>query len=480
MHLVIWKKHELRNHKIRHYYPLKFVFVLLFLDTFSLSMIIFVYSVLCFNKKTSISCTFSCMYYPVFGLIKTKDTGSIAASGSDGEPTGELTPEQATGEQATEQPTGELDMFSEYKVWLVLCGFIAPFICLLSHVGFIVVAWVSDPEHAWSSALRTLFSFLFFFFMFRQSYVRFNYKPYPLNCVSLMWCISFGWLCSWCQACCCNDNSFCPHKKIFTMEEMEPLLNITEQDTKEDKVESEEIHFNFKAFFISGVLGIFIAGIQALIIFSFIELPFSTDTAPSYILNIMQLAFLVIAAFIAYKVIVLHKPTEISILERVTGILKYLKQPNGGPEEQPNGVPEEQPNGVPEEQPNGVPEEQPNGVPEEQPNGGLQQQPNGGPQQQPNGGPQQQPNGGPQQQPNGGPEEQPNGGPQQQPNGGPEEQLNGGPQQQPNGGPQDQQQPNGGPEQQPNGGPEQQPNGGPQQQPNGVPEQQPNGNTDGT
>ena len=310
MVLVLRNKHELSNHNFKQYYPLNFVFVCFALDAFFLITITLVYAILFINYfcaknkcKCIISCCFACMYYPVFGLIKTKDEGQITPS--------------------VEQT---LNMFSEYQVWLVLCGFVAPFICLLSHVGFIVVAWVSAPEHAWSATLWTFFSLLFFFFMFRQSYIRFNnLKQRPQDTYNRCACIIryFGCLLCWFYTCCCNENSCCPEHAGDILEELD-ALNVDEENKQGDEVIVENIDFDFRAFFLSGVLGLFISGIQALIIFSFIELPFSTDTTPAYILNILQLAFLVTATLIAYNVFVLRKPTERFILEKVTKILNHL------------------------------------------------------------------------------------------------------------------------------------------------------------
>ena len=321
MVMVFRNKHELSNHNFKHYYPLNFVFVCFALDAFFLAIITFVYTILFINyfcaknkwsKRIIVFC-FACMYYPVFGLIKTKDKGQIAAS-------------CVTNRTSNVERT--LNMFSEYQVWLVLSGFVATFICLLSHIGFIVVAWVSAPEHAWSTTLLTLFSFLFFFFMFRQSYIRFNnLKPGPKDAYDRCACIIryFCCLCCWFYACCCNENSCCQEEAGDILEELD-ALNIDEENNKDDKVEEKSIDFDFRAFFISGVLGLFISGIQALIMFSFIELPFSTDTTPSYILNILQLTFLVTATLIAYNVFALRKPTEQFILEKVTKILNHLPE----------------------------------------------------------------------------------------------------------------------------------------------------------
>ena len=178
---LIWKNHhELSNHK--HYYPIYFVIGLFVIDVISLFAVFYVYLYLfitcCIgdeNKCTLawLSCIFACMYFPIFGPI-------------DPETDNNDSPENKTAQKQLGQRlslnadvketngTTNSEMLSEYKIWLVLSGFIAPFVCLLSHSGFIIVAWVSNPQHAWSSALRTLFSFLFFFFMLRQAYMQFN------------------------------------------------------------------------------------------------------------------------------------------------------------------------------------------------------------------------------------------------------------------------------------------------------------------
>ena len=63
------------------------------------------------------------------------------------------------------------------KAWLLLISLIAPFVCIGTHGGFVVMAWTSDPGEASSLAVVFALSFFYYFFGFRQLYIRISSIP---------------------------------------------------------------------------------------------------------------------------------------------------------------------------------------------------------------------------------------------------------------------------------------------------------------
>ena len=61
-------------------------------------------------------------------------------------------------------------------VWLVILICFAPLFCLTSHSGYIIVAWVSDTQHAGPATSFYIISFLYYFIPFRQLYQFLNRK----------------------------------------------------------------------------------------------------------------------------------------------------------------------------------------------------------------------------------------------------------------------------------------------------------------
>ena len=59
-------------------------------------------------------------------------------------------------------------------VWLVILMCFAPLFCLASHSGYIIVAWVSDTQHAGPATFFYIISFFYYFIIFRQSYIIFR------------------------------------------------------------------------------------------------------------------------------------------------------------------------------------------------------------------------------------------------------------------------------------------------------------------
>ena len=185
-------------------------------------------------------------------------------------------------------------------VWLVILMCFAPLFCLASHSGYIIVAWVSDTQHAESATFFYIISFFYYFIIFRQSY------------------IIFGQLCKFCkrkarrkQLCkCCNRKAI--HCQVTS--------------------------FNIAIFFIEILLGLFLVGAEVHVIRSLIVLPVTVITAPKVgslasfpsrtrygnEANVIQLAFIIITGLFTYKFIY----TEDEPKEFMKAFVKYVKEQN--------------------------------------------------------------------------------------------------------------------------------------------------------
>ena len=81
-------------------------------------------------------------------------------------------------------------------LWIVASMCFAPLFCIASHSGYIIVAWVSDTQHAGPATSFYLISFLYYFIIFRQLYKLFSkVKPTscpPLCCCSYLFCYCYS------------------------------------------------------------------------------------------------------------------------------------------------------------------------------------------------------------------------------------------------------------------------------------------------
>lgn len=52
-----------------------------------------------------------------------------------------------------------------------MTSFMAPIVCLGTHSGFVVMAWVSDSDAAGSMTIFFVLSFVYYYFGFRELYI---------------------------------------------------------------------------------------------------------------------------------------------------------------------------------------------------------------------------------------------------------------------------------------------------------------------
>ena len=58
----------------------------------------------------------------------------------------------------------------EKELWILSLLLTAPLVCLSTHASYIIIAWISDPQHASSATFIALLSFFYYFISFRQLY----------------------------------------------------------------------------------------------------------------------------------------------------------------------------------------------------------------------------------------------------------------------------------------------------------------------
>ena len=178
-------------------------------------------------------------------------------------------------------------MFAENKVWLLLISFLAPLACIGTHGGFIVMAWASDPAQASSLAVVFTLSFFYYFFGFRQLYIR-------ISCLS---CFKHK-----------SNNAECENRLIF-----EPIRGIPE--------ELEERHKNLREINLSALvcelffIPIFMS-IQGIVVFSYYYLPGPISIVPLNVMNLLQLVLFFGTSLITYKLFTFSAPIEKIILHK--------------------------------------------------------------------------------------------------------------------------------------------------------------------
>ena len=129
-----------------------------------------------------------------------------------------------------------------------MTSFMAPITCLGTHLGFIVIAWASDPVAAGSMTIFFVLSFLYYYFGIRQLYI-----------VLASRCRIEG-KCSTAEDGCC----ICCKR-----------YNIYDADTELDEYHKSLKPFNFRALCIAIPLTVVLAFAHGLSIAAYVLLPSS-------------------------------------------------------------------------------------------------------------------------------------------------------------------------------------------------------------
>ena len=175
-------------------------------------------------------------------------------------------------------------MFAENKAWLLLISFLAPLVSIGTHSGFVVMAWASDPDEASSLAVVFTLSFFYYFFGFRQLYVRIS----SFSCFKL--------------------RPVQAKNEVF-----EPIHDVS--------IELKKYHNNLREinlpvlmcelFFVP-----FFMLVQALIVFSYYYLPGPISSVPLNVMNLLQLVLFIGTGLITYKIFTFSAPIEEIILDK--------------------------------------------------------------------------------------------------------------------------------------------------------------------
>ena len=208
---------------------------------------------------------------------------------------------------------------SHFNVWFVASLIVFPLFIITSHTGYILVAWLTEPDKTTSLAFLATGIILFLFIMTRALYtVGKNYnssltcckndftcspKTYEIThmlCVRLLCPFIFPILYNFCEVPSDINNSF-KHKK--------------------SRVPFQR--FSMTGFYIAGSCGFVAVGFVSLTVSAFIQILLQTVSLPGYLQNIVQIIFVLIAALVSYKVLNFSETDAAKFLRQFVN--RYLK-----------------------------------------------------------------------------------------------------------------------------------------------------------
>ena len=166
---------------------------------------------------------------------------------------------------------------------------VTPLLCFSSHLGYIMLAWLTEPSKCTTTILLYYFFFLFLFLSFRRYYK--IYSKVTFSCK------------------CCYRKSHNDDTKIETGDH-NIKLDVYGKKRNEHKLEdlsakasfcclshsrANPEHINTQAFCLLLFYGVFIVGIALIFVLIFLLLPFSSQEVVIYLFQVFQLIVVLVS-----------------------------------------------------------------------------------------------------------------------------------------------------------------------------------------
>lgn len=190
---------------------------------------------------------------------------------------------------------------------------ISPLLCFTSHLGYVMLAWLTEPSKCTTILILFYIIYVYFFFAFKKCYK--HYAGIVISCKCLR---PAGYERSVKSSKtiisleeCCPPNTIETRVDYRPMEQIENSLDATlAKNHKEltsytyccltiDKF--DEKHLNTQAFCLIFFFGLFFLCVVVMIISIIIVLPLSSEELVTYLFSIFQLTIVIISTQVAYE-----------------------------------------------------------------------------------------------------------------------------------------------------------------------------------
>ena len=173
---------------------------------------------------------------------------------------------------------------------IFLCMLVSPLLCISSHVGFILMAWLTEPTKSTTVFILYYFVFVYLFLIFRECYRFYSNFHFPCTrkkVVKINVTVEEK-----------NKNN----KHDTEMVEIPDASPRSVNSTTENVSHREKQCINTQAFcLILLVHSIFIVGIPIMIALAFISVPLETAALVTYIFQLFQLLVVLISTVFIYQ-----------------------------------------------------------------------------------------------------------------------------------------------------------------------------------
>ena len=193
----------------------------------------------------------------------------------------------------------ENERYKEQKLWLLLVIFVAPIWCIGSHIGYIIIAWISFPTHASAMFSMYTISFVYYFYTLRQFYL----------CV-----IDFHRTRLCCKYTHPTGESQQPGQSQSSGESQQMQIELESPiaDKHEYQAVVKESGIKIWIVALEIPLALFLGLVEVWISYAFVQLPIVEviSEAPAYLFSLASAVLVFISGLIAYKLLAVDKSSS--------------------------------------------------------------------------------------------------------------------------------------------------------------------------
>ena len=202
---------------------------------------------------------------------------------------------------------------------------ITPSICITSHLGYIMLAWITQPSRSTTTLILYYFLLSYMYLMFRKTYKlgqkcelikQIKKKFSELKCSLEQRCDSDVYI------------KYKPRKKPRDLEMKDiPQSNSAKNVTSTPPTESSS-GIDLCLFFFIGVLGIYFLGLAVVFVMMIYLIPLASEDLFSYVFNVIQFMIVVVSTQYAYKLIVGKELCFKKIIKHIINGIKHKVVPS--------------------------------------------------------------------------------------------------------------------------------------------------------
>lgn len=185
--------------------------------------------------------------------------------------------------------------------YFFLSMLVTPILCISSHLGYVMLAWLTEPSKSTTTLILFYFLFVSLFLIFRRFYKQIkNITPR-----------------SFCEQTSRIQLKLCKNNTNKSIEQLQPETNEGNEQLQLDTHSNEgnDTPLNIVTFCLLFVYGIVILGIAVMIFSMFASLPLASEGLVNYLFNIFQIVVILISTQFAYKLLFGKKFSLKRILE---------------------------------------------------------------------------------------------------------------------------------------------------------------------